>query len=206
MKLNRVEKWLINSRLRATAQRRYEAPLLERLGGRLEGGRVLEVGCGQGVGTEIIFERFGAREICAFDLDPEMVKKARRRLSRYLPDRLELYVGDATAIKAEDESFDAVFDFMIIHHVPDWQRAVAEIARVLRPEGRFFFAEVTRQALERWSYRMLFDHPPDNRFSREDFVVEVRRHGIAMNGKVEERFFGDFIYGVGHRCPAQQHI
>jgi ubiquinone/menaquinone biosynthesis C-methylase UbiE len=197
MKLNRVEKWLMNSRLRATAQRRYEAPLLERLGGRLEGGRVLEVGCGRGVGTEIIFERFGALKVCALDLDPEMVKKAKRRLRIYPADRLELNVGDATAIRAEDETFDAVFDFMIIHHVPDWQRAVAEIARVLRPGGRFFFAEVTRQALERWSYRTFLDHPPDNRFGREEFVAELGRRGIAMKGQVEERFFGDFIYGVG---------
>lgn len=137
MKLNRIEKVLMNNPVRAWVQRQYEAPLLERFGGRAEGKRVLEIGCGRGVGTEIIFERFGAREVHAFDLDPDMVNRARRRLAVYPPERLRLDVGDATAIDAADESFDAVFDFAIIHHVPDWQRAVSEIRRVLRPGGSF---------------------------------------------------------------------
>ena len=50
MKLNRVEKALMNNPARAMLQRWYEARLLERLGGRV---RVLEVGCGRGVGTTI---------------------------------------------------------------------------------------------------------------------------------------------------------
>ncbi|MGI8783428.1 MAG: class I SAM-dependent methyltransferase [Acidobacteriota bacterium] len=138
MTMNRVEKALMNNPLRALLQRQYEAPLMERLGGRVEGMCVLEIGCGRGIGAEIIFERFGAREVHAFDLDPDMVERARHRLSGYPPDRLRLFVGDAAAIEAEDESFDAVFDFGIIHHIPNWRRAVSEVARVLRPGGRFF--------------------------------------------------------------------
>ena len=74
--------------MRALVQRHHEAALLERLGGRVKGARVLEVGCGRGVGTEIIFERFGAREVHAFDVDPDMIARARRRLSGYAADRL----------------------------------------------------------------------------------------------------------------------
>ena len=199
MKLNFVEKALMNSRARAFVQRRYEAPLLERLGGRVAGGRVLEVGCGRGVRTEIIFERFGAKEVHAFDIDERMVMLARRRLARYPREWLSLTVGDATAINEEAASFDAVFDFMIVHHVPEWQRAVAEIARVLRPGGRFFFEEVTRQALERWTYRTFFDHPKENRFSGAEFINELERRGIKVNGNSVERLSGDLVLGVGYR-------
>jgi len=93
VKLNRIEKALMNNPIRALVQRHHEAALMQRLGGRLDGMRVLEVGCGWGVGTEIIFERFGAREVHAFDLDPDMVEKARKRLSRYPAPRLRLFVG-----------------------------------------------------------------------------------------------------------------
>lgn len=174
MKLNQVEKALMNNPVRAMLQRFYEAPLLERLGGRVEGKHALEVGCGRGVGTEIILERFGAREVYAFDLDPHMVQLARQRLRAYGPDRLKVAVGDVTAIDAQDESFDAVFDFGIIHHVPDWQIAVSEIRRVLKPGGRFFFEEVTCHALNRWSYRTFLKHPTENRFSGQEFVAELR--------------------------------
>ena len=189
----------MNSGARAFVQRRFEAPLLERLGGRVAGGRVLEVGCGRGVGTEIIFERFGAKEVHAFDIDERMVTLARRRLARYPRECLSLTIGDATAINEEAASFDAVFDFMIVHHVPEWQRAVAEIARVLRPGGRFFFEEVTRRALDRWTYRTFFDHPKENRFRGVEFINELERRGIKVNGKSVERLSGDLVIGVGYR-------
>ncbi len=199
MKLNRVEKALMNNPVRALVQRRYEAVLMERLGERIEGQRVLEIGCGRGVGTEIIFERFGAREVDAFDLDPDMIAQAQRRLSAYSSDRLRLFVGDAAAINAQDASYDAVFDFGIVHHVPDWQQAIKEISRVLRPGGRFFFEEVTKQALDRWFYRMFLDHPTTNRFTAKEFVAELERQGITVGSNQIEWFLGDFVVGVGRR-------
>lgn len=206
MKLNRIEKALMNNPVRALVQRLHEAALMERLGGRVEGARVLEIGCGRGVGTEIIFERFGAREVHAFDVDPDMIARARRRLSGYSADRLTLFVGDAAAIKADDASYDAVFDFGIIHHVPAWQRAVAEVARVLKPGGRFFFEEVTKRALDRWFYRTFLEHPKLNRFSVEEFIAELERQGIMVGGTHVEWFFGDFVLGVGRRVSGVNQL
>jgi ubiquinone/menaquinone biosynthesis C-methylase UbiE len=203
MKLNRIEKALMNNPVRGAIQRWYESALLQRLGGRTDGQRVLEIGCGRGIGTEIILQRFGARTVSAFDLDPDMVAQARTRLERFGSAHVQLAVGDATAIAAPSATFDAVFDFGTIHHVPAWHAAVAEVRRVLRPGGRFFFEEVTRHALERWSYRTFLEHPEADRFSGLDFVAELERQGLIVGRNFVQRFFGDFVIGVAVRsAPA----
>ena len=159
---------------------------------------VVEIGCGRGVGTEIILEYFGAAHVTATDLDPHMIGLARRRLEPF-GDRVEVEVGDATSIASSDGSVDAVFDFGIIHHIPDWRAAVAEVHRVLLPGGRFYFEEVTLHALARWSYRTFLDHPTDDRFGPFGFVSELEQQGLHVGDNAVTRFFGDFVIGVAVR-------
>ena len=199
MKMNKLEKLAMNNPFRSLVQRYYEAPLFERLGGRLEGLEVLEIGCGRGVGTEIIFNRFGAKRVTAIDLDEDMLKRARHRLECFGEDKLRLKVGDVTMIDSENETFDAVVNFAAIHHVPNWQKAIAEIFRVLRPGGRFYFQEVTSQWINRWPYRFLFEHPQENRFSSKEFIAELERQGLEVGNNLIVRAGGDFIFGVGRR-------
>ena len=113
-------------------QRWYKVPLLERLDPRFDGARVVEIGCGRGVGTQLLLERLGAVHVTALDLDPAMLIRARRRLARFGP-RVDLRPGDAAALPMGDASVDVVVDFAVIHHIPAWRDAVAEAVRVLRP-------------------------------------------------------------------------
>ena len=193
--MNRTETLLMNNPARAWLQRAYEVPLLHRLGAELGGSEVVEIGCGRGVGTELLLERMGAAHVTALDLDPAMVSRARRRLARH-GDRVDVQVGDACRLPLADASVDAVVDFAIIHHVPAWRGAVAEAARVRRPGGQFVFEEVTRHALERWSYRTFLEHPTEDRFSAEGFIAELRRHGFTLPQPAVTRFFDDFVIGV----------
>jgi ubiquinone/menaquinone biosynthesis C-methylase UbiE len=107
--------------------------------------RVLEIGCGQGAGVQEIARRFQPRAIDAFDVDPEQVERARRNLAGVDGPGIRLTVGDAERIEATDGLYDAVFEIAILHHVPDWRRALGEIRRVLRPGGLFLFEELSRE-------------------------------------------------------------
>ncbi|MEU0124281.1 class I SAM-dependent methyltransferase [Streptomyces albidoflavus] len=208
MLMNRIETAAVNNPARRALQRFYEVPaLLGLAGGPLPAGaQAVEIGCGSGYGTRMILDRFGAAQVEALDLDEAMVEKARRRLMDR-PGRVRLAVGDATDLKAafgaEDGTYDAAFDFAIIHHIPDWRSAVAEIARVLKPGGLFVFDEVTSHALARPTYKKLFVHPAHDRFSAQDFLAELPRHGLTVRGAFT-KIQGDYLLGVARKQDTGQ--
>jgi ubiquinone/menaquinone biosynthesis C-methylase UbiE len=172
MLLNRVEYLLMNNPLRAAIQRGWEGRRLLAMGGPTNGGRVLEIGCGRGVGVEIILDLFGASHVDAFDLDPRMVKTAARRL-RHRADRVSVWQGDVTSIPRPDACYDAVFDFGIIHHVPSWRDALAEVWRVLKPGGRFYAEEVFDRFIQGFPWRKLLNHPREDRFDAVGFSTAL---------------------------------
>lgn len=196
MLMNSVEKAMMNNPVRAALQRHFEMPLLLEMGGRIEGGRVLEVGCGRGVGTELILARSGAGRVDAFDLDPEMVALAQRRLRRH-GDRVRITLGDVEHIEAEDGVYDAVFDFGIIHHVPDWRNALHEIHRVLKPGGRFYAEEVLEKFILDPLWRRLLVHPLSDRFNHDGFRQALAEIGFEVVGS--RQLWDQFAWFVADR-------
>jgi ubiquinone/menaquinone biosynthesis C-methylase UbiE len=87
----------------------------------------------------------------------------------------------------------------MLHHLVDWPAGVAEIQRVLKPSGLFFFEEVTRAALSRWIYRTFLGHPAENRFSEEEFLTELSAHGIEPFGKPRSILSNDIFIGIAKR-------
>jgi ubiquinone/menaquinone biosynthesis C-methylase UbiE len=204
VKLNLAESLLVNNPARAWIQRFYEGPLLRRLGGSLDGARVLEIGCGRGEGIRILLEQFGAGQVCAVDLDPRQIQRSRHLWPERGEARVLLAVASAEQLPFPDEHFEAVFDFGMLHHVPRWQTAVAEIRRVLRPSGKLFFEEVTRAALNRWIYRTFFVHPTENRFSEAEFLAELAAQGIQVVVEPRRILRNDIFIGVGERAGVKK--
>jgi ubiquinone/menaquinone biosynthesis C-methylase UbiE len=90
------------------------------------GKRVLELGCGTGLILGRIAAVAGHAE--GIDLSEGMIDKARER-------GLDVRVGSVTDLPYEDATFDVVYSFKVLAHVPDIAKAVAEAARVTRPGG-----------------------------------------------------------------------
>lgn len=94
---------------------------------------VLELACGSG---QITFRLAGkVKRWDATDFSPNMIAEARKQ---FVPANLHLSVQDATNLPYEDESFDAVVIANALHIMPEPDKAMAEICRVLKPGGMLF--------------------------------------------------------------------
>lgn len=100
------------------------------------GTRILDVGCGPGHLVERLVER--GLEVTGIDLDPVMIERAEARLGS----RAELLAADVAALPFPDASFDVVVSTLSMHHWADYRAGLAEIARVLRPEGRALIYDI----------------------------------------------------------------
>lgn len=94
--------------------------------------RLLEVGCGMGEFAVRAVQELGT-ELIALDISPRMVEIARER-------GVDARVGDVQALPFADGEFDCVVANWVLYHVPELDRGVAELARVLAPGGRLVAA------------------------------------------------------------------
>ena len=179
MRLNPVEYAMMQSPARAWSQRHVEMRtfrrLVRRIGADLRGARILEAGCGNGLGLALIQEAFAPRRLAGFDLMPEQIERARARGVA-----AEIAVGDITAIDHPDGAFDAVFVFGILHHVPGWRRALGELGRVLAPGGVLLVEEIHGRFVDLEDRLLGTDHPRGARFTWDDFRAGLRAAGLTV--------------------------
>ncbi len=100
------------------------------------GERVLELGCGTGSMWHGVSLPDGCR-VMLTDLSAGMLETAKKNTQHLCAD---YDVCDAMSLPFADDSFDVVIANMMLYHVPDIDRAIAEIRRVLKRQGRFFAA------------------------------------------------------------------
>jgi arsenite methyltransferase len=128
---NPIRRWLINP-----------ASLVEGLA--LNGSeRVLEVGPGPGFFSVEIARRISEGQLDLFDIQPEMLNKARRKLEHAGYRNVAFHTGDAGGrLPFPDNTFDLAFLAGVLGEVPDKTACIRSLGRVLKPGGRLIFEEV----------------------------------------------------------------
>jgi ubiquinone/menaquinone biosynthesis C-methylase UbiE len=120
-------------------------PYLDRLATAGASGPVLDLGCGTGVVAVALVER--GFEVVGIDHSPQMLEVARRKLERSDPGRpWTLRLADARALPFADASFRGVTCQGVLHHLDTLRPCLAELERVLAPDGFFFISEPCRNA------------------------------------------------------------
>jgi SAM-dependent methyltransferase len=95
-----------------------------------DGGRVLDVGCGPGVLTQLLVDRSAAGPVAAIDPSPPFVEATRARF----PD-VDVRRGTAEALPYDDDTFDAALAALVVHFMTDPAGGLREMGRVTRPGG-----------------------------------------------------------------------
>lgn len=159
--------------------RRHEV-VYERLAQRCAGREVLEAGCGEGYGADLIAGV--ARRVIALDYDESAVAHVRTRYPRIL-----VIHGNLTELPLADGSVDVVVNFQVIEHLWDQDRFVRECARVLRPSGLLMMSTPNRITFSPGR-----DTPVNPFHTRELNAAELTQllvdAGFALDG----------VYGVFH--------
>ncbi len=153
---------------------RSESKALLRSAGRVEGLRALDVGCGTGRMTEVLANE-GA-SVVGIDMDAAMLAVAASRTSA------PLILGDAGALPIRDASVDIAVAVTLCEFVEDTAAVFAELARVVRPGGRFIVGSLNRSSPWGWLGRKRFSEPPWTEahfLSRRDLLNMGTRHGVA---------------------------
>lgn len=161
MRLGKLEFWAMNISFRRWVQKHIELKIfknqLKKCVIDINEKVILDAGCGSGYSTGLIMQEFNPSRIVAFDYMPEQINLARKRNLK-----VAFSVGDLTRIDSPDNTFDAVFVFGVLHHIPEWKKALSEISRVLKTDG------------------VLLVDEPRARFNWEDFESGIKDSGMDI--------------------------
>jgi len=164
--------------------------------------RLLDAGCGPGACTWVI-----AREgfqVCGIDGSPSAIKRAKERMASEAQ-QADLRIGDYTSLPWPNEYFDGVIDNVSFYAnlLSDWQRAVDEVYRVLKPGGLFFTSSFTTMTwgfntgveIEPGTFRDIPDGPMHNRglchFVDEGQLREILHRFSRVEVERESRTFAE---------------
>ncbi len=126
----------------AAFQRDVGHRLLDKIPQDLSGKTVLDIGCGTGYFSLLLKQR-GATVVCV-DLSSEMLKKAQQRCGEQ---SMVYQIADAESLPFPNQSFDIVFSSLALQWCSDLSVPLAEIKRVLTPNGRGFFTTLLSGSL-----------------------------------------------------------
>ncbi len=184
MILNKTEFLLMNNPVRPVIQESYEIPILRRmLTINTCFHHALEIGCGTGAGTCLIKKYFKPVRIDAIDLDERMISIAQKRNDDH---SITFRVMDAAALGYPDDSFDVIFDFGIIHHVPNWHDCILELARVSKDSGYLLLEELAIESFSGFPgllWKKVLAHPYEQMFSFSELENCLAEAGFANINK-----------------------
>ncbi len=139
--------------------------------------KVLEVGVGDGI-DHLELAKAGAI-LTGIDITPKSIELTKKNLELH-GYKSNLLIADAENLPFEDDSFDVIYSFGVLHHTPDTQKAVKEIYRVLKPQGKAVVSLYHKNSLFFWLFVFLYDFILKGKFFKmtlKDRISAIEKGG-----------------------------
>jgi SAM-dependent methyltransferase len=138
MKMGKLEKLFVNSPSHSQRVSDHTEKLLKLIDFKA-GQKYLDVGCGNGTAAIHLAQKYHL-DVTGIDVDPDQIRLAKKQ-SQGL-DKARFLTINGTQLPFENGQFDIVFTNKVTHHIPSWKNAVAEMIRVLKPNGHLIYADL----------------------------------------------------------------
>lgn len=139
--------------------------------------KVLEVGVG--VGTDHLELAKAGAMLTGIDITPKSIELTKKNLELH-GYKSNLLIADAEDLPFEDNSFDVVYSFGVLHHTPDTQKAIDEIWRVLKSDGKAIISLYHKNSLFFWLFVFLYDFIIKGKFIK--MTLRERLSAIERGG------------------------
>jgi O-antigen biosynthesis protein len=152
---------------------------------------VLDVACGEGYGSAMLSQ--SAASVTGVDISAEAVRHAAN--TYHLRNNLRYLEGSATALPFDDASFDVVVSFETIEHLAEQEEMLAEIRRVLRPDGIVVISSPNRPVYTEESGEHNEFHVKELDFVEFDTLLKARFPAVKYFG--QRIHMGSVIQSLG---------
>lgn len=150
------------------------------------GETILDAGCGNA--RDLIQLCKSGCKCTGIDFSSDMIKEARKEFSNHHIESVEVEVGDLTSLRFQNATFDKVYASEVLEHIPDYNRAVAEMARVLKPGGCLVVTTPNRHSLYGFDRYIVWEkllrrkhqHPYDAWKTFDDIASVLNNNGFEI--------------------------
>ncbi|TVR42010.1 MAG: methyltransferase domain-containing protein [Planctomycetota bacterium] len=171
---------------------------------------VLDLGSGGGIDCFLAAQRVGpSGRVIGVDMTPEMIAKARANAAKLGHDNVEFRLGEIEHLPLADASVDVVISNCVINLSPDKAQVYAEVARILKPGGRFCVSDVL--AREELSAEVRSDVALRSCCIGGADTIEATQKALAAAGFTDISIrpkdeSADYIKDWGHHAEAAQMV
>lgn len=153
--------------------------------------KVLEVACGQGVGSVLLLKEFQPQKIHGIDFSAAQIARAKKINADQIlnhPDRVVFQHGEAENIPYPSQAFDKVFSIEAAQHFSDIAKFISEASRVLKPKGKLAIATffgTSEKSKEYLSSMIQTIHDGIDKITPIDDIEEILNRNRFKNIRIE---------------------